>query len=165
MPVGLGYGGIMQAFALKTVLTQLGHEVILIRRIGKKHKLKRIIRRTIKKYVFGKKDTIIFIDRKEEIEYPIVPSSYKHRKRSALMELKEEFSIKLGRVRKLMEEKGLDGVFLKRQDDFAWLSCGGRNYVGAGDMGNQIFVKFQLVIQGIRGGVQGVFQCGGFLFV
>ncbi len=52
------------------------------------------------------------------------------------MELKEEFSIKLGRVRKLMEEKGLDGVFLKRQDDFAWLSCGGRNYVGAGDMGN-----------------------------
>ena len=55
LPVGLGYGGIMQAFALKTVLTQLGHEVILIRRIGKKHKLKRIIRRTIKKYVFGKK--------------------------------------------------------------------------------------------------------------
>lgn len=72
LPVGIGYGGIMQAFALKTVLTQLGHEVIVIRRIRKKYKLKRIIRRTIKKYVFGKKDTIIFIDRKNEIEYPIV---------------------------------------------------------------------------------------------
>ncbi len=72
LPVGIGYGGIMQAFALKTVLTRLGHEVIVIRRIRKKHKLKRIIRRTIKKYVFGKKDTIIFIDRKNEIEYPIV---------------------------------------------------------------------------------------------
>ncbi len=72
LPVGLGYGGIMQAFALKTALTQLGHEVILIRRIRKKHKLKRIIRRTIKKYIFRKKNTIIFIDRKDEIEYPIV---------------------------------------------------------------------------------------------
>ena len=52
------------------------------------------------------------------------------------MELREEFSIKLGRIRSLMADKKLDAVFLKRQDDFAWLSCGGRNYVGAGDMGN-----------------------------
>lgn len=72
LPIGLGYGGIMQAFALKTVLTQHGHEVILVRRLRKKHKIRRIIRRTIKKYIFLKKDTIIFIDKKAEREYPIV---------------------------------------------------------------------------------------------
>jgi Xaa-Pro aminopeptidase len=52
------------------------------------------------------------------------------------MTLEQEFQIKLARVRDLMRRKELDGVFLKRQDDFAWLSCGGRNYVGAGDLGN-----------------------------
>lgn len=72
LPIGLGYGGIMQAFALKTALISLGHEVILIRRLRKKHKLKRIIRRTIKKYIFRKKNTIIFIDKKDEDEYQIV---------------------------------------------------------------------------------------------
>ncbi len=72
LPIGLGYGGIMQAFALRTALTRLGHDVILIRRLRKKHKLKRIFRRAIKKYVLRKKDTIIFIDKKDENEYPIV---------------------------------------------------------------------------------------------
>jgi Xaa-Pro aminopeptidase len=52
------------------------------------------------------------------------------------MTLEQEFRIKLARLRSLMQQKELDGVFLKRQDDFAWLSCGGRNYVGAGDLGN-----------------------------
>ncbi|MDR1934988.1 MAG: M24 family metallopeptidase [Candidatus Accumulibacter sp.] len=52
------------------------------------------------------------------------------------MTVEEEFQIKLERLRSLMQRKKLDGVFLKRQDDFAWLSCGGRNYVGAGDLGN-----------------------------
>ena len=72
LPVGLGYGGIMQAFALKTALTNLGHDVVLIRRLRKKHRIKRIIRRVIKKYLFGKKNTIIFIDKKEDREYSIV---------------------------------------------------------------------------------------------
>lgn len=52
------------------------------------------------------------------------------------MDIIQEFEIKLSRIRAFMERENLDGVFLKRQDDFAWLSCGGRNYVGAGDMGN-----------------------------
>ncbi|MDR0578180.1 MAG: aminopeptidase P family N-terminal domain-containing protein [Candidatus Accumulibacter sp.] len=52
------------------------------------------------------------------------------------MTIEEEFRIKLERLRSLMRRKELDGIFLKRQDDFAWLSCGGRNYVGAGDLGN-----------------------------
>ncbi len=47
----------------------------------------------------------------------------------------EELAIKLNRVRTLMETLKLDGIYLKRQDDFAWLSCGGQNYLGWGEMG------------------------------
>ena len=52
------------------------------------------------------------------------------------MTLHEEFAIKLKRLRTLMQTRNLDALYLKRQDDFAWLSCGGRNYVGLSDMGN-----------------------------
>ncbi|HOR81018.1 MAG TPA: aminopeptidase P family N-terminal domain-containing protein [Sphaerochaeta sp.] len=51
------------------------------------------------------------------------------------MTRKEELRIKLDRVRTLMSRLEFDGVFLKRQDDFSWLSCGGQNYIGWGDMG------------------------------
>lgn len=51
------------------------------------------------------------------------------------MTKKEELAIKLNRIRSLMLTLGLDGVYLKRQDDFAWLTCGGQNYLGWGDMG------------------------------
>ena len=33
LPLETGYGSILQAYALKTVLTRQGHEVILIRRL------------------------------------------------------------------------------------------------------------------------------------
>lgn len=74
LPLETGYGSIMQAFALKSVLAQMGHEVTLIRRLRVKQKypLKRILRRFIKKYIFRKWDTIIFIDKKEIEEYPII---------------------------------------------------------------------------------------------
>ena len=36
LPLETGYGSILQAYALKTVLTRQGHEVILIRRLVKK---------------------------------------------------------------------------------------------------------------------------------
>ena len=52
------------------------------------------------------------------------------------MTKKEEIDIKLQRLRNLMKEHKLSGLYLKRQDNFAWLSCGGKNYVGHGDMGN-----------------------------
>ncbi len=52
------------------------------------------------------------------------------------MDIRTESEIKIHRLQALMEELKLDGIFLKRQDDFAWITCGGRNYVGAGDMGN-----------------------------
>lgn len=52
------------------------------------------------------------------------------------MTRQEELSIKLSRLRELMARKSLCAVYLKRQDNFAWLTCGGINYVGLGEMGN-----------------------------
>lgn len=48
----------------------------------------------------------------------------------------EEFLVKLERIRTMMRGKGLFGCYLKRQDNFAWLTCGGVNYVAAGETGN-----------------------------
>lgn len=47
-----------------------------------------------------------------------------------------ELQIKLSRIRSVLARQNLDAVYLKRQDNFAWLSCGGKNYVGIGEMGN-----------------------------
>ena len=52
------------------------------------------------------------------------------------MTWQEEQKIKIGRLQKIMEEKNLDAIYIKRQDNFAWLTCGGINYVGLGEMGN-----------------------------
>jgi len=52
------------------------------------------------------------------------------------MNNKEEIDIKLKRLRNLMTEQKLSGIYLKRQDNFSWLSCGGKSYVGLGEMGN-----------------------------
>ena len=48
----------------------------------------------------------------------------------------EEVLIKEGRLRRLMAEKGLDGILLKKQPNFSWLTAGGLNMVGiATEMG------------------------------
>ncbi len=47
-----------------------------------------------------------------------------------------EFKIKLDRLRNFLENEGLWGVYMKRQDNFAWLTCGGVGYVAVGEMGN-----------------------------
>ena len=47
-----------------------------------------------------------------------------------------ELSQKLTRLSELLETHHLDAIYLKRQDNFAWLSCGGKNYVGIGELGN-----------------------------
>lgn len=52
------------------------------------------------------------------------------------MSYKEEIKVKLERVRKFMAREKLAAVYLKRQDNFAWLTAGGSNRVGiAGEMG------------------------------
>lgn len=52
------------------------------------------------------------------------------------MRQNREFTTKLDRLLGLLEREGLYAVYLKRQDNFAWLTCGGINYVAVGDMGN-----------------------------
>lgn len=52
------------------------------------------------------------------------------------MDQHEERQIKLQRLYGIMDDKKLDAVYIKRQDNFAWLTCGGINYVGLGEMGN-----------------------------
>ena len=48
------------------------------------------------------------------------------------MTIMEEIQIKLDRIRKALERLSLDAVYLKRQDNFAWMTGGGINYVGLG---------------------------------
>lgn len=52
------------------------------------------------------------------------------------MNWQQEQAIKVQRLVNIMTEKDLDAIFIKRQDNFAWLTCGGINYVGLGEMGN-----------------------------
>lgn len=57
------YGGLLQAYALQKVLKQQGHKVVTDERLYKSSYVKRIIApwfRLFKKYVFGKKKTIVF---------------------------------------------------------------------------------------------------------
>lgn len=47
-----------------------------------------------------------------------------------------ELAEKLCRIRGLMREKGLKGIYVKRQENFGWLSCGHVSHLGPGAMGN-----------------------------
>lgn len=42
----------------------------------------------------------------------------------------EEFKLKRARLERLMEDRGLDAVVIETTHNFAWLTCGGSNYVG-----------------------------------
>ena len=52
------------------------------------------------------------------------------------MNWQQEQAIKVQRLVAIMAAKDLDAIYIKRQDNFAWLTCGGINYVGLGEMGN-----------------------------
>ena len=45
------------------------------------------------------------------------------------MEKGREFEEKLARTRVYLEEKALDGIYLKRRCNFAWITCGGDNRI------------------------------------
>lgn len=46
------------------------------------------------------------------------------------MDKQEEIELKKGRLRKLLQERNLDAVYLKTQSNFSWLTAGGLNVVG-----------------------------------
>ena len=59
LPLHTNYGGILQAYALQTILQQMGHEVILLDKQKKEHSLCKLplvyIKLFIFKYIFRKK--------------------------------------------------------------------------------------------------------------
>ncbi|WP_116790685.1 polysaccharide pyruvyl transferase family protein [Flavobacterium psychrotrophum] len=76
LPLHTNYGGNLQAFALMKVLKDMGHEPVLINRRqnempGWKLPIV-IVKRSIKKYLLGKKGTTIFLESKAKKEFPII---------------------------------------------------------------------------------------------
>ena len=77
LPLHTNYGGILQAYALQTVLERMGHEVVVL-----SHERKFCLpswrmplsytKRIIKKYILGRKDIRIFQEQHENREYAII---------------------------------------------------------------------------------------------
>lgn len=101
LPLHTNYGGILQAYALQTVLEHLGHEVVVLEQekqpeqILLKKLLKLYLKRIIKNLI-GRK-CFIFYERRKEKEYPIISqytqkfiSKYIHRKLINFNNLTEE---------------------------------------------------------------------------
>lgn len=59
-PLRTNYGGLLQAYALQKVLKNMGHEVLTVDIVGPKQSMyrlfRRVIGRTIKKYILGSKE-------------------------------------------------------------------------------------------------------------
>ena len=68
-PLGINYGGTLQAFALQKVLKDMGHSVTTLRWIPPKaHDYKKMARRFLSKYLKGNKD-IVYFDYNKQIHF------------------------------------------------------------------------------------------------
>lgn len=47
----------------------------------------------------------------------------------------KEFSTKLKRIYEMMQREGIDACILKKQENFLWLTGGGKNYLAHGELG------------------------------
>ena len=78
LPLHTNYGGILQAYALQTVLERMGHEVVVFDTPRKRWNIplwkKPLVygKRFIKRYLLGDKSCVIFKEKKIEREYPII---------------------------------------------------------------------------------------------
>ncbi|WP_372933971.1 polysaccharide pyruvyl transferase family protein [Mariniphaga sediminis] len=77
LPLHTNYGGILQAYALQTVLKKMGYEAWLLDRkrnfsLPLKERLKAYIKRAIRKYIFLKKGIVIFLEKKQKREFEII---------------------------------------------------------------------------------------------
>ena len=73
------------------------------------------------------------------------------------MNKKEEFAVKISRLRRFLAEKKKEGILINRQDNFAWLTGGGENrVVTASDSGSSELLvtaqKVYLVANNIESG-------------
>lgn len=76
LPLNINYGGILQAYALQTVLKRMGHEVTLIDQSVLKHlpvwrAWLHYAKRILLKYVFGKR-VFIFAEHRHNKIYPVI---------------------------------------------------------------------------------------------
>ena len=77
LPLNTNYGGILQSYALQTVLERMGHEVVVLN-CERKYSLPlwrmplSYAKRVIKKYILGRKDTKIFAEQHQQKEYAII---------------------------------------------------------------------------------------------
>ena len=104
-PLYTNYGGILQAYALQTVLERMGHEVCEVEIKRKKQRIPAwkfpisITKRLIFKYLFGKGNHKIFLERYENKVWPLISSNtrnfvdkYMHQKLvSSFLEVKDKF--------------------------------------------------------------------------
>jgi len=76
LPLHTNYGGNLQAYALMTVLKDMGHDVWLVNRQGGKIPGWRIpieiAKRVVKKFALGKKNVVIFAEAKARKEYALI---------------------------------------------------------------------------------------------
>lgn len=77
LPPRVNYGGILQIYALQSILERMGHEVIVFD-IEKKWLLSiwkaplHYAKRFVNRYVFGSKGIVVFAERRRNEEYPII---------------------------------------------------------------------------------------------
>lgn len=77
LPLHTNYGGILQAYALQTVLERMGHEVVVFNH-ERKYNLPlwrmplSYTKRIIKKYILCRKDTRIFSEQHQKKDYAII---------------------------------------------------------------------------------------------
>lgn len=77
LPLHTNYGGILQAYALQTVLERMGHEVVVIDKpygwilpLWKRPLI--YTKRIIQKFLLGKKDITILAERIQKQNYPVI---------------------------------------------------------------------------------------------
>lgn len=80
LPLHTNYGGILQAFALKTLVEGLGHSAVVLDRKEKKPSPSGLkapmiyAKRMVQRYLLGKKTVEVFSERRFRREYPYVSS-------------------------------------------------------------------------------------------
>lgn len=82
LPVHINYGGILQAYALQTVLRKMGHEVTILHHVKQNkdipiwHLPLKFAKRLIKKILIDH-HTIVFEKQRRDVEYPILTQHIK----------------------------------------------------------------------------------------
>lgn len=119
LPLHTNYGGILQAYALQTVLERMGHEVVILDKGQHRHlplwKMPYSYpKRIFKKYILGKKSERIFFEYWYNRTYPIVSQ---HTQKFINTYMHVELVANLN----LLNEKDFDAIIVG--SDQVWRTC------------------------------------------